>query len=417
MYSKRRSHRALGAMVLAASLLAAACGGSDSDSSSETTTTSGADSESVLGKKNPAKGEPVKVGTVYDGQTPAFDNTDQLRVAEAMVEYINDHRGGLAGRPIELVSCETGGDQAKSVDCANELISQDVVLTVLPAIATTATVWKSLNEAGVPTWIYSATDADVQKDEKSTFLTGSPKGTLIDLPAKMAKDNDLKKVVAVVIDVPAATQIYKDTKTSDGVSFELVAIPPGQADMTPQMAKIANEGDVAVQIVGNDTFAISAMKGLQAAAFDGPISCIGCDTEAARKALGNTLDGVLVAVQGRTNPGDEDADLWHAIASTYAKDVKNPDEMIPVSAYTVWAAARDSLDGLEGDVTRATVLDAIQTMPSTHLRMFLGAQFRCNGKASPDSPASCANAVVYTTLDDAGQPGKISVSNTDPIPD
>ena len=416
MYRKIRSHRAVGAVILAASLLAAGCGGSDSDSSSETTT-SAVDSGSVLGKKDPAKGEPVKVGTVYDGQTPAFDNTDQLRVAEAMVDYLNDYRGGIGGRPIQLVSCETGGDQAKSVDCANELISEDVVLTVLPAIATTATVWKSLNAAGVPTWIYSATDADVQKDEESTFLTGSPKGTLIDLPGKMAKDNDLKKVVAVVIDVPAATQIYKDTKSSDGVEFELVAIPPGQADMTPQMTRIANEGDVAVQIVGSDTFAISAMKGLQAASFDGPIACIGCDTEAARKALGDSLEGVLVAVQGRTNPGDEDAELWHAIASTYAKDIENPDEMIPVSAYTVWAAARDSLEGLTGDVTQASVLEAIHSMPSTHLRMFLGAQFRCNGKAAPTSPASCANAVVYSTLDGDGQLGKVSVSNTDPIPD
>src|SRR3954452_1181096 len=111
MFSKGRTHLLVGAVLLAASLLASACGGADDDSSSTTTTAKGADSASVLGKKDPAKGEPVKVGTVYDGQTPAFDNTDQLRVAEAMVDYMNDYRGGIAGRPVQLVSCETGGDQ------------------------------------------------------------------------------------------------------------------------------------------------------------------------------------------------------------------------------------------------------------------------------------------------------------------
>ena len=405
------------ALVIVGGLLMAACGGSSDDAStSDGGGTSGG--ASLLGEKNPASGTPVKIGTIGDGQTAALDNRSMVQVAEGMVEYLNEYRGGIGGHPIELVSCETEGTPAKTTDCANQMIKEEVVLTILPPIATTADAWTALHDAGVPTFLFSAQAEEIQKDTETTFTIGNAMNTLIGIPSDLAKDNDLDKVVAVVIDVPAATQTYKDTTEFDGVSFDLVAVPPGTADMSPQMSKIAKDDDVAVQIVGNDTFAISAMQGLTAAGFDGPISCIGCDTEAARKALGNTLDGVVIAAQGRTNPGDEDAALWDEIAATYVPSVSNPDELVPVSTYIVWAAAADGLDGITGDITQDNIVKTLKGMPSTHLRMYGGIEFRCNGKADPEFPAACADAAVYATLDEEGNPGEITFPNAGtPIPD
>jgi len=59
-----------------------------------------------------ATGAPIKIGVVSDGRTAAFDNTVQLRAAAAIVKYLNDYRGGIGGRPISLVTCETAGDPA-----------------------------------------------------------------------------------------------------------------------------------------------------------------------------------------------------------------------------------------------------------------------------------------------------------------
>ena len=58
-----------------------------------------------LGPENPAAGEPVKVGYFNDGTTAAVDHGDDTIVAEALVEYWNEYRGGIGGRPIELVYC------------------------------------------------------------------------------------------------------------------------------------------------------------------------------------------------------------------------------------------------------------------------------------------------------------------------
>ena len=57
---------------------------------------------------------------ISDGATQAYDNTDELRAAEAAAEFWNEHRAGVGGRPVEVVTCETGGDPAGGTDCANQ---------------------------------------------------------------------------------------------------------------------------------------------------------------------------------------------------------------------------------------------------------------------------------------------------------
>jgi branched-chain amino acid transport system substrate-binding protein len=65
-----------------------------------------------LGPEDVATGDPVRFGMFSDGATAVFDHTDGLRAAEAVAEYWNEHRGGVGGRPVEVVTCETGSDPA-----------------------------------------------------------------------------------------------------------------------------------------------------------------------------------------------------------------------------------------------------------------------------------------------------------------
>lgn len=409
------------AAILASAVLVAACGSDDDDDAGDSQP-SGGDAASVLGEPNPASGEPVKVGFVGDGQTPALDNTGQLVVAEATVEYLNEYRAGLGGRPIELVSCETEGDEAKSLDCATDLIQGGVVLAVLPGLATLPTVWEPLHQAGIPVFTYSTTDIALLEDDQSTFALGNPKGSLIGVPTSVAEDNESDKVVSVIIDVPAATAIFEqqgDELFGDaGLDFELIKVPPGTADMTPQMAEVSSQENVTVQIVGNDAFAIAAMQGLQATGFDGPIVCIGCDTEAAREALGSSLEGVTVTGQARgSGPDDPDVQLYEAIIETYAPDLAGADDLTPMASYLTWMAAREGLDALTGDITPTTVIETFKSMPSTELPLYQGGQFRCNGKADPASPAVCGYSTPLATLDAEGDPTDFQVTTTDPVPD
>jgi branched-chain amino acid transport system substrate-binding protein len=427
--------------LLVCVLLLAACGDDDDDentggSGSDTTTSvagsvttaapTSAVESSPLGVANPAAGEPVKVGFVADGKTAALDNSDSFDVADAMTKYFNEYRGGIAGRPIELHTCDSGADPSKATDCATEMIQKGVLVTVMPSAAALTSTWRPLHEAGIPTFILSTTDKEVLSDTENTFALTSPSASLIELPIAVAKENNAKKVVGVIIDVPAATAIYEESGDelfgAVGLDFELVRVPLGQPDLTPQMSNVAKQADIAVHIVGNDTLDIAALQGLEASGFDGPISCLGCDADSVRTALGSKLEGITVVAQAASASGGvdgdtSDADLYHAIVEEYASGLDTPDKQVSVYTFQSFTALRDALEGLEGEVTSETIIQSLRSMPSMDFPMFGKGQFRCNGKAAPLYPAACANVAVLSKLDDTGHAGELTVTNTDPIPD
>ena len=78
---------ALGALVLGALVLATTACSGDDDSASEEPSGSPSESGDLLGPEDEASGDPVRIGMVSDGATQAFDNTDELRAAEATADY------------------------------------------------------------------------------------------------------------------------------------------------------------------------------------------------------------------------------------------------------------------------------------------------------------------------------------------
>ncbi|MBL7629379.1 ABC transporter substrate-binding protein [Frankia sp. CN6] len=376
--------------------------------------TSAAPAADVLGPVAKASGAPVRIGLISDGKSSIIDQSVEFEVGEATVSYLNEHRSGIAGRPIELVTCEAQSDPAKTADCANEMVEQDVAAVVVGGVAAQEAAWTPLHDAGVPVVLYSTGTPALLADAKSTFTFADPAFGIIGFPLELAKKSGAKKVTAVVIDVPAAKGLLEASAPAAyekaGIEFEMVAVAPGTADMTPQMQQIAAGGGEAF-ILGNDSFCISALNGLRAVGFTESISAVGqCITDATRTAVpGDTLKGIALAATAPLGTDNPSTRLFNAVAAAYGKGI-DTSKIAGINTFMAVAGLQAAVAELTGDVTPQTVNAAIKSMKQTELPGSGGQQFQCGGKAVPASPAACVRGGLITTLDDKGQPTTYEVA-------
>ena len=418
---RQPSRRAMAVPVLSVLLLAVTgCGGGDS--SSRANGPEGADVQELLGPEEVATGDPVRFGMVSDGATDAFDNTDELRAAEAAAEYWNEHRGGVSGRPVEVVTCETGSDPAGATDCANQMVEAGVVAVALSQSGVTESVWEPLHAAGIPTMLFQAFGENLLTDEQSTFAISSPLSTFYGLPISVAETEGADEIAFVIIDVPQALSILEEGAGPDildnaGVEHEIVKVPPGTADMTSQMQEVVDSGAGVVDVIGNDAFCIAAFNGLQAVGYDGAITSITqCITDATREGVpGDTLEGMYLTASLALGATDDPTyQLYQVVMSTYGADVSDVENATAMGGYTAMAALATSLEGISGDITPETVTEAIKTMPEQELPGGGGVTFQCGGSAVEAQPAVCSNQWLRTQLDADGQPTSYeAVDSTD----
>lgn len=121
------------ASLVAAGLVLSGCGSSDAESGASAAT-----------------GEPIKVGQIIPVEAPGISLASQAKGLTASVEVFNE-RGGVNGRPLELIQCDSLGDPNKELDCADKMISEGVVATLADFTpASPEATSEKLASAGIP---------------------------------------------------------------------------------------------------------------------------------------------------------------------------------------------------------------------------------------------------------------------------
>jgi branched-chain amino acid transport system substrate-binding protein len=411
----RRSARRAVALAAVGALVvgAVACGGDANGGGNGTGAAagpSGREAERLLGPEHKAAGAPVRIGLVSDGQSQAFDARTEIYAAKATAEWWNERQGGIGGRPIDLVTCETGADPAKGTDCGNQMVEDHVVAVVVGQSTVPETIWEPVHEAGIPTMFFQTNGQDILTDKASSFVLSNPLTTALGLPISVAEDDHAKKAAFVVVDLPVAISLFESIGPTlvkqAGLGYQLVRVPLGTADMTAQMRQVATGGAGVVQVVGNDAFCIAAFQGLRDAGYDGKVTAVSqCVTDATRDALpGDQLKGMYVtsgvALGAKNDPTYR---LYQAVMGAYGHDV-DVDNNVSMVGYSVLAALGTSLGGIGGDITPATVTRTIKAMPERPLPGGGGVRFRCGGMAMSLAPAVCSNEWLRAALDGHGEP-------------
>ena len=413
----RRGWR-VGAVAVAGLLLLTAGGGIAGAS----VRSAGASDTALLGKKNPAKGEPVQIGMISEGTSASADASYEIDGFDVAVKWINDRRGGIAGRPIELLKCETRQDAGRAAECANQMITAKVPAVIMGGSSNTEAVWQPLHDAGIPVMMAAASADKVLTDPDSTFVLADPYAAVVDLPLGIAKKAKTKKVSGVVIDVPAAVGILQDETVPKmkkaGITMEVIPIAPGTPDMTPQMQELATNGTGEAFVIGSDAFCIAAFNGLHAVAYKGKVAAVSqCVTDATRKAVpGDVLKGTIVSATAPVGANDPSIKVFEAVAKAYNPDLKSDNTGL-ISTFATAVAFADAVKGITGEITPANVITTVRAAKEQELVASGGQKFRCNSKANPAKAAICIRGTLVTTLDATGHPKKYEVVGASPIPD
>jgi branched-chain amino acid transport system substrate-binding protein len=353
---------------------------------------------SPLGTPKKATGSVVTIGFVSDGKSDAIDNTPEIKAAQAAVSYANNYLGGLGGHKLALNVCETKQTPSGATDCATNMVQAKVPIVITPVSGQSGAIYDGIKDAGIDYLQYGSLDQGViSGPPSSVFVLTNGIGTALAGPAGIAADAGVKKAGILVTDVPAASGPVKQAAPifykNANVTPDVIVVPVGQADMTPEIQAGISNGDGAFAMVGNPAFCTSAIKGLTTVGFKGPITVIQqCIDNTSASATNGGYKGVNVLTTTNTSPTNKDYRQYLAVMKKYAKGVDTGG--VAPGGYASVLALVAALPNLTGDVTAQTISAGMAAMPPTPLPLGGGIVFQCNGTQIAIAKPTCSTQVL-----------------------
>ncbi|GGL15576.1 ABC transporter substrate-binding protein [Nocardia jinanensis] len=390
----------LGLLALVPAIaLATACG-----SGGDSTGTAAEAPDSAFPDK-PATGSPIKIGLINPEGGPAISQPSNREAAEAVVAYTNANLGGIAGHPIELVTCASKEDPASNRDCANQMVEAKVSAVVVTTTAYGDTMVPVITGAGIPYVTPSAAAGAEMTTPNAFSLTGGFPGTLKSMAA-YAAGKGYKKVTAFVTEngaaVPTAKQMGGAAFGAAGIDLRVVPIPLGTPDATPQVSS-GISGDIgAVAVVGDATMCTAVVKSLGAlGATQDRMLIQPCLDPATMEAIGDAMEGAHVFTTADLVSDDPEAALYRSVLKRYAPDTDTAG--YTYTGYQGMLGLVRAAQGVTGDPTATAVATAITTADKVTLPAGHGMTFACDGTALAQLRSICSTQLVTVTITD-GEP-------------
>ena len=320
-------------LLVVAALALAACGGgggSSSESTSEgggetaVTETEGEDEggASALGSPDKATGKPIVFGLLNIENGPIV--FPELREgAEAAINYINEYKGGLQGRPIKLETCATDGQPATSARCANEVIEKDPLLILGGGDTGGPGAIPVYERAEIP-YVGGVPFTPVESNSKDAVIFNSFGGFADNLAALAYAHEELGAESGVALGVGGTqgefTQaVLKNGMEGMGMEVTVVTFPETTADVTSPAAEAVSQN--ADMVFADDPANCPALlKALESVGNTAPVVTIElCASPQAIEAAGSAAEGVYFAgPYEQLDSGSEAADITAAMLEKYA---------------------------------------------------------------------------------------------------
>ncbi|CAN5566292.1 ABC transporter substrate-binding protein [soil metagenome] len=360
---------------------------------------------------NAATGAAIKIGIISPEGGTAISQPEGRVAAEAAVAYANANLGGIACHKIEAVVCKEKEDAASATDCANQMVEQDVAGVVVLNTAQGDSMAPIITGAGIAYTGYNGTSGSELTGDPAFIWTGAFPGVLGGM-AKYAATNAITKLTLFVTDSPQVVGAVDAMGTpafdAAGVKLTVTPIPPGTPDATSQVTAGIKDDPEAIAIVGDATVCTSALKALGTVGYKGTKLVITpCLDPSTVEAAGDVLDGAKLLTTTDASGDDDESKLYRAVMGQYAAGEVTTGAA--QSGFQSMLGFIRAAQGVQGDPTAASIVDAIRSAKDVPVPLAHGATMTCDGTAVPGLTALCSSYNLVGTLDATGTPSGVEL--------
>jgi branched-chain amino acid transport system substrate-binding protein len=383
-------------VALLVALVAAGCGSSNKSSSSSSSSgaspsTGAAVAADALGTPKKASGAPVVFGLLNLESGPVTF-PEYRQAAEAAVQYVNNYKGGIGGRPIQLANCATDGQPATSARCASQVIDKKPVAILGGADIGAPGAFK----------VYQRAKVDYIGGIPFTPVESNAPNSVIFISISTGDNAAAVKYAAKSLGVKKASVIYTDdtqgkatglgvivpAMKKSGITVKAVPIAPNAADFTSAAAS-AIGGSPDLVYVNSPNACPGLLKALKSVGYGGKLMGIDpCSSPPALAAAGDAAEGLYFA-QPFQSPDSGSADAKTFLAATQKYGPKNLAlDSIAEAGFSSVVNLQKQLDPLGANgLTSASILKAFKG--SSNNTNFLAHEYTCNGKQIPGAASVC----------------------------
>jgi len=241
---------------------------------------------------------PIKLGAILSttGLLAPF-GTDAQPAAEIFVEEFNA-RGGINGRPIQLVYVDDESKPDQAVSAAKRLIQQEKVVAIVGPVSAvvSASVAPVLNESKVPAVNCNCVTGPLTPYEFSVFPTAG----MMESQAEFARARGASRI-GVISQAGSLAEVIRNVQVPvlerEGmtiVGFE--QFQPTDTDLTPLLARLRSNGAQQIFVAASGTPAATAAKNFRQLNYQGYYwTFAGNANEAFIKLVADASDVVNIA--------------------------------------------------------------------------------------------------------------------------
>jgi ABC-type branched-subunit amino acid transport system substrate-binding protein len=310
-------------------------------------------------------GDSVKVMVIGALESSTLSVPQIADGVQAAAKAVNAD-GGIAGKQVEVLTCNTREDENEAVGCARKAVEEGVIAVVGSSTTKSGAVLPVLEKAGIASIpAYPISPEDFTSDNSYPISGGS----LVEFPGAaqlLLGEANAKKIGVVALDnasgEKAANAIDTTVKAEGGSVGTVSRIPAaGGGDTAPQLQAAAGGGAGGVVIVLSQGPTSSILQEADQSGLSIPLA--GSDgqlTDAAIPKLGGAAEGFYTV--GSAPPAQSDHPAAVQYREEMAADGKadKEDGMSILSWTTLHVLAEVSKD-LE-DVNAETVTEALNTV-------------------------------------------------------